>query len=163
MIIRCPSCGAENSLDTVVEDDAAARALNCALELSAVGRPLVRYLALFRPAKRRLTWPRVTALLGELLPAIKAERIERDGRVHDAPLAVWASAIEKTLQARDAGTLRTPLKSHGYLFEIAIAEAARGNALVVREQIGGPARATSAVAKAVDTLNQRKRGNDERA
>jgi hypothetical protein len=65
VIVRCPSCGAEASLEVLVEDGAAAQALIAALELSAIGKALLRYLALFRPAKRRLTWPRVTALLGE--------------------------------------------------------------------------------------------------
>ena len=158
MIIRCPACGAEASLDLVIEHDAAAHALSQALEFAPGGKLLVRYLALFRPAKRRLTWPRVAALLGELLPLIKAERIERDGGVFDAPLAAWASGIEKTLQARDAGTLRTPLKSHGYLFEIVIAETARAGAVVVRDGLHRePKKSTSAVAGAVNALEQRKR------
>jgi hypothetical protein len=85
--------------------------------------------------------------------------------VHDAPPAAWASALEKTLQARDAGTLRTPLKSHGYLFEIVIAEAARTGAMVMRDSDPGPARnvSGSAVAKAVVALEQRKRRNDDAA
>jgi len=161
MIIRCPACGAEMSLDTVIEHTAAAQALAIALNAAPLGAQIVRYLALFRPQKRLLTWPRVAALLGELLPAIKAGRLERDGRVHEAPLAAWSAALEKTLQARDAGTLRTPLKSHGYLFEIVITEARLVQAMVVRDtDPDTPARPTSAVAKAVGTLEQRKRRND---
>lgn len=162
MIVRCPSCGAENSLDALLDHEAAAQALNAALEFAPGGRGLVRYLALFRPSRRRLTWPRVAALLGELLPLIKGERIERDGKVYDAPLAAWASAFEKCIQARDAGTLRTPLKSHGYLFEIVIAEAARaaGTGLVLDAYAGAPlivSGAGSATAKAINALQQRKK------
>lgn len=162
MIVRCPGCGSEASLDLLVDNDAAAQALTAALEFSPGGKLLVRYLALFRPAKRKLTWPRVAAILGELLPLIHSERIERDGAVHAAPRAAWAAALDKTLAARDAGTLRTPLKSHGYLFEIVIAEAARGNAVLTREpgEHGSAPRPTSAVAKAVDALQQRKRRPD---
>lgn len=163
MIVRCPACGAEASLDTLVENDAAAQALKTALEFAPGGALLVRYLGLFRPAKRKLTWPRVAALLDELLPAIRAERVERDGRVIDAPLTAWWSALDKTLQARDSGQLRTPLKSHGYLFEIVISEAARLQP-VGWADAGSPTQTTpatkpgSAAAKSIDVLSARKRG-----
>lgn len=165
MIVRCPACGAEASIDALIEHDAAAQALNAALEFAPAGKLIVRYLALFRPAQRRLTWPRVASLLGELLPQVTAERIERDGRVHDAPLAAWASALDKTLAARDAGTLRTPLKGHGYLYEIVIAEAARAGAVLTRDADPAatprPAAPASATARAVSALSQRKRMIDE--
>ena len=172
MIIRCPACGAEASLDNVIDNDAAAQALNAALGLHPCGKLIVRYLALFRPAKSKLSWPRVASILGELLPQIEAEYVERDGYRHFAPHAVWAIALEKTIGARDAGTLRTPLKTHGYLFEILIAEAARagphmsmyvGGAKTIAsvevssrlESVVKPA--TSATAKALTALESRRR------
>jgi len=121
----------------------------------------VRYLGLFRPAKSKLSWPRVASILGELLPQIAAYRVERDGRLHDIPMAAWASALDKTIAARDAGTLRTPLKSHGYLIEIAIAEAARsgvavGHPGITRLEV--PVTANhSATAKAHSALESRRR------
>lgn len=161
MIVRCPACGAEASIDALVDNDAAAQALNLALQFAPAGKLLVRYLALFRPEKRRLTWPRVASLLGELLPQIEMQRIERDGRVHEAPLEAWASGLEKALAARDAGTLRTPLKGHGYLYEIVIAEAARGSAVLTRDPVAANATTgNSAIARATNTLNQRKRSRD---
>ena len=164
MNIRCPSCGAQMSLDTVIDDSAAAQALQSALEMSAVGTLVIRYLALFRPAKNKLTWPRVASLLGELLPSIKSQRLERDGQVVDAPHQAWAQALEKTLAARDAGALRTPLKTHGYLFEIVVAESARalaqGAVLAAAPQGAQPpvGKAFSATAQAIARLEQRKRG-----
>lgn len=171
MIVRCPACGAEASLDLLVDHDAAAQALTLALSMAPLGAQIVRYLALFRPALRRLTWPRVAALLGELLPMILSMRIVRDGRAFDAPLAAWASGIDKCIQARDAGTLRPPLKTHGYLLEIVIAEAARSMgagaaAVVVRDTPERPtptAKPASAVASAVNSLQQRKRQRTEAA
>lgn len=161
MIIRCPACGAEASLDILVDHDAAAQALNAALALHPCGKLIVRYLALFRPAKSKLSWPRVASILGELLPQIEAEHVERDGFGHYAPLAAWTSALEKTIAARDAGTLRTPLKTHGYLLEIVIAEAAHASKPHetqpgVRLSYGAPT-ANSATAKALTALESRRR------
>ena len=56
--------------------------------------------------------------LSELLPAIQSQRIERNGQTYEAPPEAWAWAVESMLCARDAGRLQTPLKSHGYLYEV---------------------------------------------
>lgn len=159
MHIRCPSCGAQMSLDAVVDDNSAARALTLALELHPLGCLLIRYLALFRPAKSKLSWPRVATLLDELLPSIQQQRLERDSRTHDVPLHAWGAALEKTLTARDTGALRTPLKTHGYLFEVAIVETARAQAAGVLIDQGGsaaPARPLSSTAQAIARLEERK-------
>lgn len=119
MIIKCPSCGAQHSLDAIVADRAAADALTSALRMAGgVGEAMLRYLALHRPAKSALSFPRVARLLGELLPDVQAQRIERNGQVFDAPPAAWAWAVDQMIARRDAGQLSTPLKSHGYLYEI---------------------------------------------
>lgn len=158
MIVRCPSCGAEASLDVLLGHESAAAALNQALQALPVGALVVRYLALFRPDTRRLTWPRVNTLLADLLPAITSERIERDGRTHDAPLVAWAAAFDKVMQARDSGALRTPLKTHGYLFEIVIAEAARGHGV----GLPAPAQPTGATAaRALKPASAAARGIDK--
>ena len=119
MLIKCPCCGAQNSLETIVSDRAAADALALALRLpGGVGPAMLSYLSLHRPAKSALSMRRVASLLGELLPAVEAGRIERNGQMHDAPPAAWAWAVEQMISMRDAGRLSTPLKSHGYLFEV---------------------------------------------
>ena len=125
MQVRCPSCGAEMSLDVVIEHDAAAQALALALSFTPLGKLIVRYLAMFRPAKSKLSWPRVVNLLGELMPMIESQRIERNGTLYEASHDVWCAAIEQMLATRDAGRLQTPLKSHGYLLEVIISTAAR--------------------------------------
>ncbi|WP_249190768.1 hypothetical protein [Burkholderia cenocepacia] len=107
------------SLDALIAHDAAREALAAAFKLSGqLGSALVRYLALFRPESRELTMDRVARLVGDLLPDLQAQRISRNGQVHDAPLEAWVWAIEQALAARDAGRLTLPLKSHGWLYEV---------------------------------------------
>lgn len=128
MLIKCPSCGSQNSLDSLIDDEPAAQALMLALKLTPVGRSLVKYLGLFRPEKKQLSWAKVAKLLGELTPLIEAQRIERNGVAHIVPMAVWESSITKVLEARDAGRLTTPIKTHGYLFEVIVTEVQRSQA-----------------------------------
>jgi hypothetical protein len=163
MLIKCPACGASASLDALIDDEPAAQALMLALKLSPVGRSLVRYLGLFRPAKRQLSWSKVVTLLGELTPMIESQRISRNGVVYEVPMAVWEVAIDKVLMMRDSGKLATPLKSHGYLLEIIVTEA--GKNLPVVQLVEGvdamnrvSTKPLSATAQAIINLEARKQG-----
>lgn len=119
MICRCPNCGAANSLDSLVSDAEAAEVLKMLLELDAdIGKAAIRYIGLFRPAKSQLSWARTAKLLNELLPMIKAQEAVRDGICFPAPAEAWIHGFNETVNARDQGRLKTPLKSHGYLYEI---------------------------------------------
>lgn len=119
MRTRCPACGATLSLDALIAHDGARDALVAAFKLSGqLGSAVVHYLALFRPAARELTMDRVAKLLGEILPDIQAQRISRDGQVFEAPLEAWVWGIEQSIAAREAGRLKTPLKTHGWLYEV---------------------------------------------
>lgn len=119
MNTKCPNCGAVHSLDSLIGNDAAADLIKAVLEFdAAIGKAAMRYVGLFRPAKSQLTFGRAAKLLGELLPDIQAGQIHRDGVVCPAPPAAWLYGFDAALAARDAGRLKTPLKSHGYLYEI---------------------------------------------
>lgn len=119
MICRCPNCGAANSLDSLVSDAEAAEVLKMLLELDAdIGKAAIRYIGLFRPAKSQLSWARTAKLLNELLPMIKAQEAARDGVCFPAPAEAWIHGFNETVNARDQGRLKTPLKSNGYLYEI---------------------------------------------
>ena len=119
MIRRCPNCGAANSLDSLVSDAEAAEVLKMLLELDAdIGKAAIRYIGLFRPAKSQLSWARTAKLLNELLPMIKAQEAARDGVCFPAPAEAWIHGFNETVNARDQGRLKLPLKSHGYLLEI---------------------------------------------
>ncbi|WP_049258881.1 hypothetical protein [Eikenella corrodens] len=119
MKTRCPCCGAENSLDALIAHEQARQSM---WVLANIGGPmtlgLVQYLGLFRPGKSNLSQPRMYSLMSELIPDIRAGEIRRNGQVHPAPVAAWTYAFNEVLTARDSGRLKTPLKSHGYLYEI---------------------------------------------
>ncbi|MHB1333421.1 MAG: hypothetical protein ACYCY1_12560 [Sulfuriferula sp.] len=135
MRLSCPACGASSSLDALIEHGAAREALAAALCLDArLGALMVKYLALFRPAKTGLSMSRVATLLGELLPMIHAAKIERNGTLYAAPRDAWISAVEDILARRDSLTL--PLKTHGYLLGIIVNQAgqAAGRAEKANEQ-----------------------------
>lgn len=156
---RCPSCGFFGSLETFIDDDSG-KALAQALSLSPIGSALLKYLGLFRPSERKLTMSRANKLLTELVPQITAQRIMRNGHVVDVPLAVWEIALEKMLVLRDTGKLSLPLKSHGYLYEILVSEAAQtSHAQVIkadRQPLVSTLAKSSGTALAVNALEQRK-------
>ncbi|MDZ7655586.1 MAG: hypothetical protein U0997_06545 [Sulfurimicrobium sp.] len=128
MKTTCPACGAVTSLDALIGNEAARSLLVMALEQTQTGKRLIRYVALFRPAQRQLSWDRVAGLLGEILDLIKAGKIDRHGRLWAAPEAVWISALDEILARRDEGKLTLPLKSHGYLLEIITGQANKAEA-----------------------------------
>lgn len=119
MNIKCPNCGAVHSLDALINDAEASAVLKAVLEMDAeLGKAAIRYIGLFRPAKSQLSWARTAKLLNELLPMIKAQEAVRDGVCFPAPAEAWIHGFNETVNARDQGRLKLPLKSHGYLLEI---------------------------------------------
>ncbi|BBE51797.1 hypothetical protein OYT1_ch2281 [Ferriphaselus amnicola] len=117
MKTSCPACGATASLDVLLGNEGAREAVMAALAMPApIGKLLIQYLGLFRPAHRNLSFDRVATLLNELLPLIAEAKIERNGRVWSAPQDYWRMALEEMLAKRE--TLTLPLKSHGYLLTI---------------------------------------------
>jgi hypothetical protein len=120
MRLNCPACGAEFTLDVLIAHDGAREALVEAMGMNLVlGKLLVQYLGLFRPAKRQLTMDRVASILKELAPDIKAAQITRHGRVWAVPLDDWKWALEEIVAKKTNLTL--PLKSHGYLYQMLVA------------------------------------------
>lgn len=119
MNVKCPNCGAVHSLDALINDAEASAVLRAVLEMDAeLGKAAIRYIGLFRPAKSQLSWARTAKLLNELMPMIKAQEAARDGVCFPAPTEAWIHGFNETVNARDQGRLKTPLKSHGYLYEI---------------------------------------------
>ena len=119
MNIKCPNCGAVHSLDSLINDADASAVLKAVLEMDVeMGKAAIRYVGLFRPAKSQLSWARTAKLLNELMPMIKAQEAVRDGVAFPAPAEAWLHGFNETVNARDQGRLKLPLKSHGYLLEI---------------------------------------------
>ncbi|MDH2918482.1 MAG: hypothetical protein PXX73_04735 [Sideroxydans sp.] len=119
MKLSCPACGALASLDALLGHEGARSAVLAAMALPApVGKVMVQYLGLFRPAQRQLSFDRVHTLINELLPMIAAAKIERGGRIWSAPQEYWVNAIQEMLARREAQGLTLPLKNHAYLLTI---------------------------------------------
>ncbi len=117
MKFTCPNCQEQLSLAAMVEHEAARKAVTAALEIPApLGRLVLQYCGLFKPAKRSLSMDRFAAILNELLPMISAAQITRNGRTWSAPQDYWRQAFELMLSSKEK--LSLPLKSHGYLLEI---------------------------------------------
>ena len=119
MKTRCPCCGAENSLDALIGNDDARDAV---LAVIAIGGELpklaVQYIGLFRPAKTALTWARTAKLLNDILPDIRRGAITRERVEYPAPAEAWLYGFRELLARRNSGSLKLPLKSHGYLYEV---------------------------------------------
>lgn len=134
MQIKCPSCYAVFSLETAVALDAARAALSTALQMPAPLSGLIaQYLGMFRSAGRVLAFDRAERLMAELLPMLTEQRVERAGNARACPLPIWQQALERMVEHRAAGKLELPLKSHGYLLEIAFGLADKAEAAAERE------------------------------
>ena len=119
MKTRCPCCGAENSLDALIAHEGARQVVWAAAQVGGeVGKLAVQYIALFRPTKTALTFERMAKLLGELLPDMERGAISRNGLEYPAPPEAWLYGFRELLARRNTGSLKLPLKSHGYLYEV---------------------------------------------
>ncbi len=117
MKVTCPACGARYDLDAAVSDADARRFVDLVAGLApAVAKPLIGYLALFRPEKTGLRWSRMLSLAQEIEPMIRAGQVTRNGTIYPAPTEAWAAALGQLVDR--PRTLTLPLKSHGYLLEI---------------------------------------------
>lgn len=134
MRVTCPGCGAEMTLDVLLAHEESRRAMAQLAQLTVpMSGPVLRYLALFRPAKRQMSHARVVTLIEELLPDLQRAAITRKGREWAATPALWQAAIETVLAARDKGALTLPLTSHGYLYEVLAGLADKHEAQAERE------------------------------
>jgi hypothetical protein len=115
MKITCPSCGAGGSVELFVADGEWRTAIMAAAQLpSDCGVPALRYIGLFRPAKRFLTPDRAATLLHDVCDMI-INGAERNRQQVKAPAYVWREAL---LEMHRNPTISRPLKSHGYLLEV---------------------------------------------
>lgn len=134
-IVACPSCGARASLDVLLGHAGARDALLSIAQLHPAMKALtstaLRYVGLFAPAKRELSFDRVAAILAELAALIGSGRVERSGRSWPAPVDAWVEGMAQMLATRDR--LALPLKSHGYLVAIVVGAAERAEGGAERE------------------------------
>ncbi len=116
-MLSCPSCNTKFPIEAALQDEQARKAVVAALKLPApLGDRILRYLGLFSPKTKTLSWDRATRLLNDLLDCINQSKVTRHGRDWHAPTEYFKDAIDQMLTKRDS--LNLPLKDHNYLFEI---------------------------------------------
>lgn len=122
MRLTCTCCGAHGSIEQFTADTDARRFMGMLLQLPPQIAPLaLRYTALFRPHKRGLTWDRACSVLGELGAMVMVGAVENYGRSIPVSPDAFANAMHSMLERREA--LKLPLKGHGYLISILVANA----------------------------------------
>lgn len=135
--LSCPSCGAELTIEQLFGHAQDQRAFAHLATISLpLGARVLQYVALFAPAKNRMTLARKTRLIEQLLPDLQRQAINHNGRDWEAPLSAWATAIDGMLQQRDQGKLRLPLTGNGYLYAVlaGLADKVERNEEIEREQ-----------------------------
>lgn len=117
--VQCPACGAEMSLDVCLSHEALRRATFDLLTMSLpLGALVMRYIALFKPAKNRLSPDRMAKLVQLLLPDMQRQRISHKGRDWHMPLTGWRAGLEAMLEKAAADKLSLPLDNHQYLYTV---------------------------------------------
>lgn len=114
---RCPCCHAPLDLPAVVADLEARDLLALLTSYADLARPLVSYLALWRPVKRDLSWSRALRLAREVVA------------LHE-DAAVLAEALAVTVDGLRAKGGELPIRSHGYLKRVLEAASTRAQSAV---------------------------------
>ncbi len=120
---HCPVCRNPLTLDVVFAHDGVRDSIVQLVKAHPEGRrllqPLLAYVGMFAPVKTEMRYARVAAILADLVSRIKEGTVrDEEGAVRAAPLDYWRQAFEEMVAKRDAGFLKLPLKSHGYLFAV---------------------------------------------
>ena len=109
-LCRCPVCHSDINLDQLLEDDAGRELLSIITELKfGVARPLVSYIALFRPEKSALSNTRAVKLMRDVLDQFPPSQL----LAHS--LSETVSAVQK--KRRESKNL-APLSNHSYLKQV---------------------------------------------
>lgn len=138
MQVTCPCCDVEFPIEAGFADDDGKRLAAVLADFEpALGRSVLRYLRLFKPAKTALRSARAAKLVRELAELAKAGTVcrdERSGLRRPASAAVWNAGIEQMLANRTA--LSLPLENHNYLRAVVfgLADQADAQAEQAREQ-----------------------------
>lgn len=141
---RCPVCHAHLHLDALVQDEAGRELLAlCATLADDLGRSLVGYLSLWRPARGDLDNARALRLAREVLSL-------------DADAGRLAAAMHETVEAIRAKGEARRMTNHNYLKRV-LEGMPQSAAVVARAEAAARAVKTSATLDAVLRLEQIKR------
>jgi hypothetical protein len=157
-LLCCPSCGGEMSLDVLISHNELRQATFSLVEKSlSLGSLVLRYVALFRPAKNRMSADRWAKLIGQLQPDLQRNAISHKGREWRMPLDSWKAGFEAMLEKAAAGKLTLPLENHNYLYTVLVGMADKTEAVAEEqtersrrtERPAGPPAGPVAVADAI--------------
>lgn len=119
MRVTCPSCTTDFPLEAgLIEADGKRLAAQMAGMEPMLGRAVIGYLRLFKPAKTGLRNARAVKIVAELEVLIAPGSVcadERGGIRRTATPALWAAGIEQMLATPPSGL---PLANHNYLRRI---------------------------------------------
>lgn len=134
--ITCPNCCESYPIEAgFVDDDGKRLAAMLAGVEPVLGRAVIGYLRLFKPAKTALRSVRAGKIVDELLDLVRTGTVcrdERGGLRRLAPPSVWAAGIEQLLAAPDK--LRLPLSNHHYLRAVVFGLADQADAVAERSK-----------------------------
>ncbi len=139
MRVTCPHCCESWPIEAGFADDDGKRlaALLAGVE-PVLGRAVLGYLRLFKPAKTALRTARAIRVVDELLALVRAGTVcrdERNGLRRPASPATWAAGIEQMLAM--PGKLTLPLANHHYLRAIVYGLADQEDAATERAKEAG--------------------------
>lgn len=137
MMLHCPSCHAQFSIELLTQDAAARELLGMR---GAMPPNLLAYLTLFRSEKRALSFDRALKLAKEAL-LLTTNPAQLD--------AAMAETVESMRAKREQG-LAKPLKNHNYLLRVLENTPESGTTALVSRQ--KPATGTSKRAQSFDAL-----------
>lgn len=136
MRATCPECGAQAHISAMfVEEDGKRLALIAADLGPELGRALLGYLGLFKPAKHSLRLARAVKLAQEVVELVNVGSVSKDDRGsvrRPASATHWAAGIETMLTQRSS--LSLPLESHGYLRAVVFGLAEKADAFQERRR-----------------------------
>ena len=136
MQLTCPCCQSRFPIEAGFADDDGKRlAMLLAGMEPVLGRAVVSYLRLFKPAKQALRTGRAVRLVRDLMGWVGSGEVckdERSGQRRPATPALWAEGMEQMLAM--PGKLSLPLANHHYLRAIVYGLADKADAAAERQR-----------------------------
>lgn len=134
--ITCPACGIAMPMEVALGHQGARDALLALATLhpsaSRLPKLALRYVGLFAPAKQKMRFDRVAAVLIELGELFSPGTVEWDGITYAAPLPYWMDAMEAMLSRQSE--MELPLRNHNYLRKVVSGNLKREAAQAERKQ-----------------------------
>lgn len=131
MRVCCPACDTDFPIEAgFAEADGKRLAALLAAMDAALGRSMLGYLRLHKPARTQLRMAKAAKLAQEIAELVASGEVSRGGLCRPCTAATWVAGIEQMLSTKDK--LRLPLSGHGYLLEVVFGLADKADAVAER-------------------------------